>query len=224
MKENHPYEQKMIRAGEIHVNRIYQRNIRNALIRKIVSEFDYHLVNPVKVTYHNGEYYAWDGQHTATALKTKFGEDYLVPCMVYYDVPNWVNEAELFEKANHKQFRKAVSEGETWKSRLARGETSATNMKRIVESCGLRIDTGVHGSRDRAIRALAALDDLYKYGEDVFEEIITNIAEAFDGSTESLQAPFLRGMGIFVQTYRGEYDRRALVQRLRKHTDRKSTL
>lgn len=219
MKESHPYEQKMIPAAHIHVNHIYQRGIRNALIRKIVSEFDYHLVNPVKVTYHNGEYYAWDGQHTATALRTKFGDDYLVPCMIYYDVPTWVNEAELFEKANHKQFRKAVSEVETWKSRLARGEETAATMKKIVERYGLRLDFGGGGgSRDRCVRALAALDEIFKYGEPIFEETIRNVAEAFDGSSESLQSPFLRGMGIFVKTYTGEYDRKALINRLRKHT------
>lgn len=218
MTEEHKYEFKKIKAKEINVNRLYQRPEKTPLIRKIITEFDYHLVNPVKVVCHEGEYYAWDGQQTTVALRTKFGDNYLVPCMIYYDVPSWVDEAKLFEKANEKRFRKAVSDAERWTSRINRGDEVATNIQKIVERNGLRIAGDGKTGGNKIICAIAALDDIYaKHGEIVFAETISNLAMAWDGDTVSMQAPMLRGMALFVSKYKGEYDRKKLVTRLRKY-------
>ena len=219
MAEEHKYEFKKIKAKEINVNRLYQRTEKTPLIRKIITEFDYHLVNPVKVVCHDGEYYAWDGQQTTVALRTKFGGNYLVPCMVYYDVPSWVDEAKLFEKANEKDFRKPVSDAERWTSRINRGDEVAANIQRIVERNGIRIAGNGRTGGNKIICALSALDDIYaKYGEIVFAETVSNIAMAWDGDAASLQAPMLRGMAMFVHKYKGEYDRKKLIARLRKYT------
>lgn len=218
MTEEHKYEFKKIKAKEINVNRLYQRPEKTPLIRKIITEFDYHLVNPVKVVCRDGEYYAWDGQQTSVALRTKFGDNYLVPCMIYYDVPSWVDEAILFENANRKGFRKAVSDAERWTSRINRGEEAATNIQHIVERNGFRIASDGRSGGNKIICAISALDDVYaKYGELVFAEAISNLAMAWDGDAVSVQAPMLRGMAMFVNKYKGEYDRKKLIARLRKY-------
>lgn len=218
MTESHSYEFKRIKAKEINVNRLYQRPEKTPLIRKIITEFDYHLVNPVKVVYRDGEYYAWDGQQTTVALRTKFGGDYLVPCMIYYDVPSWVDEAVLFENANRKGFRKPVSEAERWASRITRGESAATMINAIVQRNDLRIAKDGRTSGKGIICAISALDDVYsKYGETVFAETIGNLKMAFDGDDKSLQAPMIRGMAQFVSKYIGEYDRKKLIARLRRY-------
>lgn len=218
----HPYEFKLIPARDIAVNRLYQRDIHKEIINKIVREFDYHKVDPVKVSFRDGVYYAFDGQHTAIGLYTKFGQDYLVPCMIYYDVCSWTDEGELFEGRNKRGFSKSVSTFELWKSRLARGDEAATRIMRIAEKYGLKIPTKGSCKGDGWIRALDALEGIYNdLGDQLFNEVLLIVSEAWHGSRESLVAPILRGMAVFVKAYYGDYDRNALIKRLNTNTNAK---
>lgn len=216
--DKHPYEMKMIKAKEIRVNRLYQREEKTPVIRKIIKCFDYHLVNPPKLVCRDGEYYAWDGQQTTVALRTLFGDNYLIPCMIYYDVPSWVDEAILFESANGKDFRKPVSDTELFISRLNRSEPIALSIKQICERNNFKLALENRAGGNKIICAISALDAIYKkFGEDVFAETIGNLAMAWNGDERSVQSPMLRGMAQFVNKYKGEYDRAKLVKCLHQY-------
>lgn len=216
--EKHAYEMKLIKAKEIRVNRLYQREEKTPTIRKIIKNFDYHLVNPPKVVCRDGEYYAFDGQQTTVALRTLFGDNYLIPCFIYYDVPSWVDEAVLFENANSKGFRKAVSDTELFTSRLNRGEQIAIAIKQICERNNFKLALENRAGGNRIICAISALDAVYKkYGEEVFAETIGNLAMAWNGDERSVQSPMLRGMAQFVDKYKGEYDRAKLIKCLHQY-------
>lgn len=212
----HPYEFKLIKAREINVDPVYQRDEQKPMVKEIVRNFDYHKVNPVKVAFRSDrQYYAFDGQQTTIGLRSKFGGDYLVPCMVYYDVTTWVDEAELFEGTNAKKAKKAVGIKDLWKSRLARGEENAVKIQRIVERNGLIIKASTSGDTKGQIRALNAVDRIFTtYGEEVFEEAISVISSAWNGDPISLSAPILLGMAVFVNTYIGKYDKVRLIKKL----------
>lgn len=216
MTERHPYELKMIPAREINVNPTYQRGVQTDMVRHIVNNFDYHQVNPVKVVFRDGEYWAFDGQQTTTALITMFGKEYLVPCMIYYDVLSWDAEATIYEMINSKKARKAVKAADLWKSRLSREDVTATEIKAILESNGLTLGGKGHGS----VRCLETLDWIWdKYGADVFREVIENVAQAWHCEVESLQTPMLKGMAIFVAQFKDQYNRKKLVNALgKKHS------
>lgn len=215
---SHPYEFKLIKAREINVDPTYQRDEKKKMVKEIVRNFDYHKVNPVKVVLRNDrQYYAFDGQQTTIGLRSKFGDNYLIPCMVYYDVPTWADEADLFEGTNKKGAKCPVSTKELWKSRLARGEEKAVKIQRIAERYGLIVRANTSGSAKGQIKALNTIDKLFDaYGEDVFEEAISIVAAAWSGDPESLSAPILHGIAIFVNAFKGEYDRGRLIQKLNK--------
>lgn len=218
--ENHPYEFKLIKAKDITVNRLYQRDEKKQQVKHIINHFDYHLVNPVKVVFRDDHYFAFDGQQTTTALRNKFGDDYLVPCLIYYDVPSWVDEAVLFEGTNDKNARKAVSAGDLWKSRLARGDADAIDIRNILEnnSLYLVLNGNTNGVAGR-VRAIHAIESVYKkLGSARFAEVIYVIAQAWNGEVVSLSAPMIYGMGVFVQTYSGEYDIKNLIKKLQKES------
>ena len=139
---SHPYNFQLIPAAQINVNRLYQRDANRSVIKTIVNNFDYRLVNPVKVVWNHNEWYAFDGQHTATSLRAKFGDDYLVPCLVYEDVDGWFEEAKLFEDGNKRSSHKALPIIVEWKSRLFRGEEKAVKIKKVCERYGLKILIG----------------------------------------------------------------------------------
>lgn len=213
---SHPYEFKLIKAKEITIDHLYQRGSKKQQIKEIVNNFDYHKVNPVKVVYRDGEYFAFDGYQTTTGLRTKFGDNYLVPCLIYYDVPTWIDEAILFEGTNAKKFRKTVGARDLWKSRLNRGDETAMKIQKILERhhmC-LYIRTNTNAVPGR-VQALDAIEKVYeKLGDEKFEEMIEILDSSWHGTAESLAAPMLRGMGCFINSFYGKYDKKRLIKKL----------
>ena len=54
----------------------YQREIKNQRVKRIVKDFDERIANEPKVSYRDGKYYVFDGQHTIDARKVmNDGED-----------------------------------------------------------------------------------------------------------------------------------------------------
>ena len=216
---SHPYKFQLIPAAQINVNRLYQRDINRSVVKNIVNNFDYRQVNPVKVVWNHNEWYAWDGQHTATALRALFGDDYLVPCMVYEDVQGWFEEAKLFEEGNKKSSHKPLTTITEWKSRLFRGEETAVKIKKVCENYGLRIPITTGNSGSGWVVALNAMEKIYNnLAEPQFDQTIYILTAAWGGKKESLSSAMLNGMALFVKTYYGEYNRANLIKRL-KATD-----
>lgn len=214
----HPYEFKLIKAREINVDPTYQRDEKTKMVKEIMHNFDYHLVNPVKVVLREDhQYYAFDGQQTTIGLRTKFGNNYLVPCLIYYDVLTWADEAALYEGTNVPNAKVPVNTKELWKSKLARGDETATKIQRISERYRLVVRSSTSGNVKGQFKALKTLDKLFNsLGEDLFEEMISIIAAAWNGDPDSLSSPMLNGIAIFIKTFDGEYDRGRLIQKLSK--------
>jgi len=212
---SHPYNFQLIPAAQINTNTLYQREINNAEIKNIVNNFDYRQVNCAKVVWNHNEWYAFDGQHTVTALRAKFGDDYLVPCLVYEDVDGWFEEAKLFEEANSRGSHKPITVAQNWKSRLFRSEQKATKIKSVCERYGLRIPTGKGNTGNGWIMAPAALEKIYDNLDPAqFDQVLYIISSAWKGKKDSLVAPMLNGMALFVKTYWNEYNRASLIKRL----------
>lgn len=205
----------MIPANQIEVNRLYQRDTHNNVVNKIVAEFDYHYVNPVKVVLRGDGYYAFDGQHTALALRALFGNEFRVPCLIYNDIPTWADEAKLFETCNTSARGKKVSPAELWKSRLNRGEPVATAIAKICKYQGAPVQ--LYSGNGKGIRSLGALEKIYTaLGTQLFVEVIHILKNSWDCAQYSFDAPMLKGMAKFVETYNGQYDRAALIKKLKK--------
>lgn len=216
----HPYEFKLIKAKEINVDKLYQRKKQNKMVKEIVQNFDYHKVNCVKVIYREGLYFAFDGQQTTTGLRSKFGDNYLVPCLVYYDVPTWVDEAILFEGTNSKIARKAVGTRDLWFSRLNRGEKNAMDIQRIVERHNMVLFIKPNsGGKDGRVQALDAVERTYvKIGREKFDELFDVLDKVWHGTPKSIEAPMISGLGCFIDTFYGKYDKSRLIKRLSEPT------
>ena len=82
MSSTSTYKEMMINSKMLEVPRgSYQRELNINRVRKIAAKFDPRLVNPPKVSYRNGHYYVFDGQHTIAVLKMiNGGRDLMVSC------------------------------------------------------------------------------------------------------------------------------------------------
>ena len=85
MNNTSAYQEMMINSKLLEVPRgSYQRELNVKRVRKIAARFDPRLVNPPKVSYRNGHYYVFDGQHTIAVLKLlNGGKDLMIRCIVY---------------------------------------------------------------------------------------------------------------------------------------------
>lgn len=64
------YRMMVIDSSEIIAPREdYQRELKSERVKRIVSNFDERIANEPKVSYRDGKYYVFDGQHTIDARK-----------------------------------------------------------------------------------------------------------------------------------------------------------
>lgn len=220
MKETiqHPYSFELIPARLITVNRNYQREAQNAEINKIISDFDYHLVNCVKVVKRDGFYYAWDGQQTATALFTKFGAEYLIPCLVYYDIDTSKEEAVLLVRGNtNGGAGKKLTALQIWKALIWAEDPTALHINSVLNKNGFRVGKcGSHTPR-YTVSAIGAVQSSYKsLTEQQFSQMLRIIKGAWGGAPESVSSTIISAVSRFIKTYDGKFDEKKLIQRLSK--------
>lgn len=62
----------------------YQRHLNANRVKRIAAEFDERIANAPKVSYRDGHYYVFDGQHTIAARKLRNNNcDLNIVCKVY---------------------------------------------------------------------------------------------------------------------------------------------
>lgn len=93
------YRMMVIDSSEIIAPREdYQRELKSERVKRIVSNFDERIANEPKVSYRDGKYYVFDGQHTIDARKAlNGGNDLPILCKVYMGMSE-KEEALLFAR------------------------------------------------------------------------------------------------------------------------------
>lgn len=68
-----PYEEKVINSAFLEIPAEYQRDLNLPNVEKMSAEFTELIANPPKVSYRDGHYYVFDGQHTLVTRKSMNG-------------------------------------------------------------------------------------------------------------------------------------------------------
>lgn len=209
---NSNVEYKTLSTKDLLIDPLYQREVDMSRVNKIVKEFNPMLVNPVKVSFRDGKYYIFDGQHTAAALKLRNkGHDLYIQCCVYYGL-TWLDEVELFLQQNG--ISRSVNMNDKFKALYNSGNREVIKMVKACERHGIRIDFS-HYKGDYRIVALSTLYRIFcSMPETDFDDMISIIIEAWKGTKESLSNEILKGMYKFYQTYKGQFSRKKLIDRL----------
>ncbi len=77
------YDMVEVHSGSLVVPEMYQRRLNNSRVARIVAEFDERIANEPKVSFRDGTYYIFDGQHTVMARKQMNGnKDLPILCAV----------------------------------------------------------------------------------------------------------------------------------------------
>lgn len=214
MKEfNFKYMQ--VNTKFIIVDESYQRPCDFNRVAKIKKAFNPNLINVIKVSYRDGKYYCFDGQHTMMVLKElNDGNDKPVDCKVYSGMRR-EDEALLFAMQNGIS-RKPIKAQEL-RALYEAGDIDVVDWVDLVRSLGLKCTLESGGVGHNCVRCYSTMDKIFRrHGEIMLRTVLTTIMSAWNGDGESFNNNIMEGLCNFIDKYNGEYDEKYLVKKLSK--------
>lgn len=206
------YEYSKLSSRVIISDPDYQRQVDYARVKKIVSNFNENLVNPIKVSYRDGKYYVFDGQHTLKALILhNNNKDLMVRCKVYRGMTK-EDEARLFAEQNG--ISRIVESNQKLNSLYVAKDKDVVEFKKTIEDCGLICDFKKGSSYARLICYSTAYSIFQKHGKEQLKKVLDIIVEAWQGEPASVTKEIVTGIDVFTRVYADEYDKKKLVKKL----------
>ena len=192
----------------------YQRPFKPRRADKIAATFDERIANEPKVSFREGHYFVFDGQHTIAARKRlNGGKDLFIMCKVFYGMTE-AEEAALFAQQTGTSAR--LTPGEKIRAEIISGDEKALAFLNATEEIGLHLDYAQSRGRNRIACIGTARSEFEQVGVAIYKEALLLILEAWDGDPHSLRAEIVQGVIRFVQLYHEEYNPRRLVNHLRR--------
>ena len=200
--KNHWTQIQKIHVGDLKFD-TYQRPLKESKVKKIVANFDRRLINQPKVSFRDGQYWVFDGQHTIAALVKKYGnKDFKIPCMVFHGLSQQ-EEAELFALQDGEA--SPVTRAEKIKALEIAGNEVVLGYIKATKECGF-----IGG-----IAAVCTAYDCYSdLGDETYRRMLTLLKATWDGEKWSISWNVLSGMSLFLKTYGEEVNDKIFVDRL----------
>lgn len=191
----------------------YQRDLDMAEVDKIIREYNKNLVNPLKVSYRDGQYWVFDGQHTLEAhRKMKGSSDFQIACIVYHGL-TYQEEAKLFALQ-----RGAAKNVQTTYLVNALKEAEDTETLRFLlatEESGFEIEPGKKVKRDGCICAIKKALDCYKtLGDEDYRRMLKLLKETWHGQKWSISNYILAGMCILMKYFGDDLTEKRFIKKL----------
>ena len=211
------YQTLMLNSAQLEIPReSYQRDLNTDRVKRIVSEFDERIANEPKVSFRDGHYYVFDGQHTIAARKLRNGgKDLNILCKVYHDMTEG-EEALLFAQQTGASAN--LTAGARVRALIFGGDPQAIAFQKATEDVGLRLDFSQKRGRKRIACIATAFDEFKAIGARRYKDALKIILSAWNGDPDSLRREVLQGITRFVDLYYEEFDQDRLIKRLR-HVD-----
>lgn len=195
-----------VKADDIQVNPVAQREFRATWAQAILAQFD---IDKFQVPHVNrrgdGSLYVMEGQHSLWAYRQWLGEGQQVQVWLY-DGLTEPEEAEFFLSLNNK---KGIDALPKFKAAVTAGRDLETDIDRIVRANGCTVG----GGGDNSISAVSAVTTIYqRFGGKVLGQTLRIIRESFvDGGFER---PVLLGIAQVLARYSTSIDDDRLITKL----------
>ncbi len=191
----------------------YQRPVQENMLKKLMREWDPGLLDPLVVSYREGNFYLVDGQHRVIVLRRRNGRDVVVPCKLYRGL-TYQKEAELCYKLD--KSKENLSMAQSINALLESGtDPELMEIRRLLNACGFSwtLDQRIPG--DYEIATTSAVIRAYRLlGGSSFERMFRLMADAWHGAPSTLRAGFISGMALFLKTYEAEIKDYTAIKRL----------
>ena len=200
----HEFELKALRPSQIKVDQLYQRNLNNNRVNEIVKHWNGDLFNEPKVSYRDGQYWVFNGQHSTAAWRSRAnGEDKPLPCKVYKGM-TWLDECEAFIQQNG--IAKDPSQLEKLRAMNEAKYTDVEGMVNGAKLVGFDVNFGLAKSTPNTIVAIAKLYKAYMtLGERMYLEMLTTIKDAWFGDPDAVDGRIITAMTTVFKMYGGNF-------------------
>lgn len=208
------YRQMSIPASQLIIPReTYQRDLFSPRAKEIASNFDERIANEPKVSYRDGKFFVFDGQHTIGARVLVSGDkDVPIKCKVYYGMDK-EEEALLFAQQNG--VSAPLSAGARMRAQIYGKDSEATAFYMANLSVGLALDFDHNRGLDRIGCIKTAFNAYKRIGEERYTEAMKILKAAWDGDPDSFRTENIIAITYFVDRYHGQYCPHRLVNQLR---------
>ena len=191
----------------------YQRIPDMNRVKEIAAKFDWNLVNTVKVSYRDGAYWDFDGDHTVLACKEQNGgKDLCIWCKVYHGM-TYEDEAYYFAMQNGtakdptlNQTLLATSKTEERFIELGNKYKRYNGLdrkryERIIRNAGFTVNYGDGGSLPDTPRCHQTMLNAFRKNEKAFAETLNTISVCFGGSPAGFEHNIVKGIFLFLDQY-----------------------
>ena len=212
----HEFEMKLLYPSQIKYNPLYQRELDAKKVKKIAEQFDGDLFNEPKVSYRDGTYWCFNGQHSIAAWKIYHkNQDKPVNCKVFKGM-TWLEECDAFVKQN------GISSDPTTNQKLRAAFNSSDpdviDMVEKAQLCGFVVDFSSSKTPTRIV-ATSSLFRAYKQlGGVKYLDMLTAIKEAWYGDMDAVSKQIIGGMTTFYKAYYGNFRNEDLIKSLKRIT------
>lgn len=211
--KGHEFEYKTLKPSQLKIDHLYQRPLDVKRVERIAKEFDGDVFNEPKVSYRDGAYWIFNGQHSVAAWKKYHNnEDKPLTCKVYRGM-TWLDECEAFIKQNG--LDKDPTTNEKLRAAFNSNDPDVVDMVKKSELCGYTVDFVISKTPTRIVATSALLRAYKSLGSDAFLDMMTAIRDAWYGDMDAVSVQILTGMATFYKTYYGGFERDGLVSKLR---------
>lgn len=207
------YRMMVIDSSEIIAPREdYQRELKSERVKRIVSNFDERIANEPKVSYRDGKYYVFDGQHTIDARKAlNGGNDLPILCKVYMGMSE-KEEALLFARQTGESAR--LTPGVRVRAEIFGEDGNAVVFLKANADLGIELDYDQERGHMRIGCIKTAMNAYRRLGEERYKEAMGIIVSAWGGEPDSFRRENIIGITRFVDRYHDSYIPQRLITRL----------
>lgn len=212
-KEEFKFKYMMLPAATIFADESYNRSINHKQVERIIANFNPNLVNPAKVSYRDGKYWIFDGNHTLHALKERSGNngETLIYCKVYEGMTK-EDEARLFAEQNG--IHTNVSQRNKIRSLAVANDPEVAKFLDTMQLAGLTCGFS-RVSKPGQILCYDTAFKIYKQkGRKHLYDVLRIIYSAWGGRSDSLKKEIVCGMDILLSKAGSNLDKAKLIERL----------
>lgn len=204
--------------GEIPISSVsyaaYQRKPDAERIRRIAKKFAIDRMRPVDVSYRDGKYWCFDGQHRVEAYKLMGRKT--VPAVIHYGL-DYEKEAALFAQ----QFDDVAPVGMVamWKAQVQAKDAVALAINDMCHKYGFSVAEQNAKPKNTNIFCIATLKKAYStIGPLGLECVLSLVNDAWYGQEESTRVDVIEGLALIREAYDNDPSKPSQIdyKRLRK--------
>ena len=201
-------------SSMLHADLPYQNVFDIDRVQLIIDTFTKELLQPLEVSYRDGQYNVIDGKHRLTAIKEiekLTGIKIPVPCWVHYGLTE-KGECDLFVKLVKN--RRKVSAMEIYKAAYEAGNEFTVYFVNTIRKVGFIFDFDSSAKNGRIHMTTTPHRIFKEIGTEKFEDFLNILYSTWNGNKDFLGRDFMNGFYAFYKAYRNEIDVKLFVKRL----------